>query len=98
MDRPTDSLGQDIHDVYAHFGVAMYAAQCVERQLVILAPMLHGMHPEHTTRAELDSLWDRMFAQPMGQTLRELERASRLPVGFEDRMKRALQLRNWLAH
>lgn len=76
----------------------MYAAQCVERQLVILAPMLLGIHPTATTRAELDALWDRMFSQPMGRTLRELERNGLLLMGFQDRLERALRLRNRLAH
>jgi len=98
MDRPTDAVGIEIHDVYAHFGHAMFAAQCVERQLVVLAPMLLGLRPKLTTQPELAAIWDRMFAQSMGRTLRDLERESRLPPGFEDRLNEALQLRNWLAH
>ena len=98
MKRPTDDLGIAIRDVFAHFGAAMYAAQCVERQLVIQAPMLLRMHPHVTTRAELDGLWDRMFGQTMGGTYRELERKGVLPVGCEGRLKEALRLRNWLAH
>lgn len=98
MERPTDPTGTDIHDVYAHFGRAMYAAQCVERQMVILAPALLGMHPRSQRRADLEALWDRMFAQTMGRTLTEFERRGVLPPGFEDRLKRAIALRNWLAH
>ena len=39
-----------------------------------------------------------MFGQTMGRTLSELERQGALPAGFESRLKRALKLRNWLAH
>lgn len=53
MDRPTDAIGMEIHDVYGHFGLAMYAAQCLERQIVILAPMLFGMHPRSNARSDL---------------------------------------------
>ena len=60
--------------------------------------MLLGMGPGNATGATIDAVWESLFAQTMGQTIREFERTCGLPVGFEQRVNDALDTRNWLAH
>lgn len=93
-----DPESQQIRDVYAQYGLAMYYAQCVERQLAIVAPMLHGMNIWTTTRDQLEKLLDELFKKTLGTVIKTLETSVGLPSGFEDRLRNALRLRNFLAH
>ena len=98
MERPSSPAGIDIHDVYAHYGLAMYQAQCVERQLILLGPMLHGFKPTTATRADVEELWRDLEKKTLGAVISSLSKTVGLPEGFEDRLKGALKVRNWLAH
>jgi hypothetical protein len=89
---------ENIREVYAQYGLAMYQAQCVERQLAILAPMLHGMDPRRVTRPELEHFFEDLFRKSLGAMIAQLQNTVGLPGGFEDRLRKALRLRNWLAH
>jgi hypothetical protein len=93
-----ESESQQIRDIYAQYGVAIYYAQCVERELAILAPMLHGMTRRNTTRKDFEKLLEEFFRGTLGTAIRKLETSVGLPPGFEERLRRALALRNFLAH
>lgn len=98
MQSPTDPEDVDIHDVYARYGLAMFQAQCVERQLVIVVPAMLKVNPTNLSREDFNKLLDRLYEQTMGRTIRELEQRTGLPAGLEVRIREALRLRNWLAH
>lgn len=93
-----DPESEQIREVFAQYGRAMYEAQCVERELVILSPRLYGMNNRTTTRAEVEGLFDDFFGKTLGTVVRRLEASVGLPLGLEGRIKRALSIRNFLAH
>ena len=95
---PMDAESESIREVFARYGLAMYQAQCVERQLAIAAPMLHGMDPRTVTGDQVGDLLDSLFGRTFGAVISTLERSVGLPTGFESRLRKTLRLRNWLAH
>jgi hypothetical protein len=98
VQRFTDVVDRDTHDVLAHYGAVLYQAQCVERQICMSAPMLLGLSRENSNRKSLEALLDRLFSQTMGQTIQELRRKNAMPDGFATRIDNALKQRNFLAH
>ena len=65
-----DPESEQIKEVYARYGLAMYQAQCLERQVAILLSLLHA-DPTKTTRLEFNHLLDSLFEQTLG-ALREV--------------------------
>lgn len=45
---------EQIRDVYALFGLAIYQAQCVEREIAILLTTVHGPGIQKMTRTNYD--------------------------------------------
>ena len=93
-----DSESEQIKEVYAHFGLAMYMAQCLERGLAITLATRYGPGPTKITRAGFDELLDRLFSRTLGQLVREIGRLAELNEEEEERLQQALHKRNWLAH
>ena len=86
-----------IKDVYAHFGVASYMAQCLERSIAMVLVFVCGKGPKEVTRAELDNVLNKTFKKTMGQLIREL-RSEGYPKAMESAIDLALEKRNWLIH
>jgi hypothetical protein len=91
--------------VYAHFGSAIYFAQCLEHGLVnaLVYVDLIPNHPRPVRSAEewqrsFDGFMDREFENTLGQLIRKLGRVAALPADLASRLENALHVRNWLAH
>jgi hypothetical protein len=93
-----DPESDQIREVYARYGLAMYQAQCVERQLAILLASEYGPGPRKITRSQYDQLLQSHFERTLGGLLHHLEKAISLPSDFEKTLRIALEKRNWLAH
>jgi len=96
-----ETLGPESHqirEVYALYGLAMYQVQCVERQLAILLATEYGPGPKRITRTQFDELFKSYFDRTFGGVLRKMLKDSSVPVGLEERLRRALDTRNMLAH
>jgi len=93
-----DMESEHIKEVYAHYGLAMYEAQCVERQLAILLATEYGPAFQSMTRDCYDELLKSLFKKTFGGLLHKLEKSIGIPDGFEQRLRNALKKRNWLAH
>jgi len=87
-----------IREIYARFGLAMYQAQCVERQLAILLASEYGPGPSKITRPQYDRPLQSHFERTLGGLLRPLEKSVPLPADFGNTLRIALEKRNWLAH
>ena len=94
-----DADGKQIKEVYAVYGLAMYQAQCLERQIAISLASVFG--PQNITPGQYDLLLADNFDKTMGQLLHELfkksgadDRVSRLKAG----LMQAKDSRNLLAH
>jgi hypothetical protein len=92
-----DPESEQIREVYARYGLAMYQAQCLERQVAMLLSLLHA-DPTRTTRAEFNHLLDGLFEQTLGALVHQMVTPGRVASDLQTRLKAALDKRNWLAH
>ena len=93
-----DPESEHIKEVYAYFGLAMYHAQCLEKQLVMILATKYGPGPTRITRTEFDSIFEELDSRTLGQLVSEIKNLKALSNEEEKLVKRALETRNWLAH
>jgi len=96
--QPLDPESEQIKEVYARFGLAMYQAQCVERQLAVLLATEYGPGLHNMTRQQYEELLESLFKKTLGGLIHKLREAVDLPSDFESTLREALNKRNWLAH
>jgi hypothetical protein len=85
-------------EVYAYAGLALYAAQCLEKSLENFL-CLHGrISGECVTLADLDALEDRVESQTVGRLLHATRSRVQFDNGAEKLLTTALDRRNFLAH
>jgi len=99
------SLDEQIKEVYANFGLAIYQAQCLEHGLVNalvfldLIPNRRSVAKSASEWAALvDSFMDARFELTLGKMIRALKDITVVPVELRDHLASALSKRNWLAH
>jgi hypothetical protein len=95
-DPPADAAQR--RETFARFGLAMYHAQCVERQIGILLAMTFYPNFLRTSPEERDRFFDREFSKTLGSLVATLRQRINVPDDFDRRLRRAVKLRNWLAH
>lgn len=92
-------------DVYAHFGAAMYYAQCLE-QAIIIAIMFIDHFPKAIKNYTSQASWENEFDQfinnksskTMGRLIGSLKTIN-FPINkIEAKLKESLKKRNFLAH
>ncbi len=93
-----DLVEEQVKEVYARYGLAMYQAQCVERSLAILLATEYGPGIQKITRTEYDKLLESLFKKTLGALLTELRKSGVVSLNFESDLSNALKQRNWLAH
>ena len=93
-----DLDGEQIKEVYARFGLAVYQAQCVERQLAIALASAYGPGVKRITRAQFDDLLGTYFKRTRGALVTVLRHTFSPPVDLESQLAQALRIRNWLIH
>ena len=93
-----DNVSEQVKEVYAYFGLAMYKAQCVERQLAMILATRYGPGPSKITRTEFDDLLESLFSKTMGWLIRDIGELAKLSEGEREQLQEALSKRNWLAH
>jgi hypothetical protein len=93
-----DEKSEQCKEVYAHAGLALYWAQCLEMSLENFL-CLHGRVSGECVRlAELDALEGRVEAQTLGRLLRDTRQQVQFEKGAEELLATALERRNFLAH
>lgn len=110
MVKSLDDEGAEIRDVFAHYGLAMYLAQCLEHGIV-LALVYTRLLPRERSRAEavgtisaaefekhFDVFMDEQFELTMGGLISRLQTTTKLPTSFKAELKKTRELRNFLAH
>lgn len=92
-------------EVYAHFGLAMYRAQCVEQsiiQLLIFFDFFPDKVPRYTSteqwETDFDSFTGDLSSKSMGQLIKKLRDADAIDANGDAKLRGALKKRNWLAH
>jgi hypothetical protein len=85
-------------EVYAKFGLAIYACQCLETQLVNYLVAWQATTAGFETTEAIDEVFAELFGSPLGRNLRRLDMivADLGPIGQE--LREVLALRNDLVH
>jgi hypothetical protein len=89
---------QQRRETFARFGLAFYRAQCVERQIGILLATTHNPEFLRTPPEDRDRFYSTEFTKTLGRLVSALGERTVLVPELEARLRRAVELRNWLAH
>ncbi|MEM5527413.1 hypothetical protein WN093_01160 [Gammaproteobacteria bacterium AS21] len=92
-------------DVYAHYGAAMYYAQCLEQGIIIaimfidhFPKAIKGYSSQEAWESSFDKFMDNESSKTMGRLIGSLK-AIDFPIErIELQLKEALKKRNFLAH
>ncbi len=95
---PYDPESEQIKEVYAWYGLAMFHAQCLEKQLAMVLASKYGPGPTGITRGQFEDLLDSRFSRTLGRLVKETRKLADLSEGEAGQMQAALKKRNWLAH
>lgn len=105
MYEPDDADSEQVKEVYARFGLAVYYAQVLEHgivnALVILDLIPSRRHLARSTDewgGEVDAFMDRHFQATMGRMMRNLRSVTQVDNDLERLLSDALCMRNWLVH
>lgn len=100
-----DSTDGHVKSVYAHYGLTLYLAQCLEHGLVnalvyvdLIPRKARAVRTKEEWTAEFDSFMGRNFMQTLGSLIRDLRDTTTVPPELEDKLTHALRRRNYLAH
>lgn len=92
-------------EVYAHHGLAMYRAQCVEQsiiQLIVFFDFFRKNMPKYETAdkwtQDFDKVDELLSSKTMGQLVKNLNSMGAIDPSIESLLRDALKKRNWLAH
>ncbi len=93
-----DPESHQIREVFANYGLALYLAQCVEKQIAILLAGAYAPTPGKMTKFRFDDLLDSGMEKMFGKLVGELENKVTIAQEIKDKLDLAVKNRNWLAH
>ncbi|UWX03484.1 hypothetical protein H1235_10165 [Pseudoxanthomonas sp. NC8] len=103
-DFPEDH-GEQVKEIYARFGLAIYQAQCLEHGLVnalVMLDLIPNERHKAKSRSEweglVDSFMDSKFELTLGRLIKALAAVTAVPDNLGQNLASALKLRNYLAH
>lgn len=92
-------------DVFAHFGAAIYYAQCLEQSMMLIIMFIdhypkaiNSCNSREDWEAQIDSYWDEASSKTMGRLIRGLKSIDFPSEALEKKLEGALSKRNFLAH
>jgi uncharacterized protein YutE (UPF0331/DUF86 family) len=92
-----DEANARIREVYARYGLAMYAAQLLETGLIQFVVTLRADAGSLNTQSDYDDEWDKLAKKTFGQLLKTID-PNLLDTQLSQELDNALALRNRLAH
>jgi len=93
-----DDEDKQISELYEAFGLAMYQAQSLEREIAILLVTAQAGRPSRLTLFQLEDLYEKSFRRTLGPLIHAVRREIPLHVNLEKRLFDALETRNFLVH
>ena len=79
ISRHMEPESEQIKDVFARFGLAIFEAQALERQLAIIVATKYGPGPTKISRTEFDNILESLFTRTLGQLVNEIGTLADLP-------------------
>jgi hypothetical protein len=110
VSAPEDAVGIETRELYAHAGVALYLAQCLEHEIVNSLGLAEIVRIWRTNRPQtaselaeyrtrVDQIWDENYEHTLGQLLNLLRRSNiAIPQSLDSLLRESLQVRNRLVH
>lgn len=105
MHEPHDANGEQVKEVYARFGLAIYFAQVLEHGIInalvildLIPSRRHLARSADEWGSEVDAFMDRHFQATMGRMMRNLRDTTQVDDDLEQLLSEALRKRNWLVH
>jgi hypothetical protein len=105
LEPDTYDEGEHNKEVYAHIGLAIYHAQCLEHEIVnclvyldLIPNRAHTVRSRAEWEAACDNFYGEHFEHTLGRMIHDLRGVTSVPIELEDILKSSLQTRNWLAH
>lgn len=89
---------EEIREVYAHFGLAVYCGQVLEHGIVNAMVVLRLPDKDRLTKGDIDAFMDQKFECTLGKLIKELQAELPIPSDLEELLRQALKTRNWLCH
>lgn len=96
--KKVDFDEEQTKEVYAHYGLAMYLAQCLEHGIVNALVILRLPEKEKYTRQDIDEFMDGKFQKTLGTLIKHLKSEITPLPDLEPLLTEALNRRNFLAH
>ena len=87
-----------IREVFARFGLAMYWAQALEREVAILLAGVYNPTFARSTVSERQRNFDDHYSKTLGQLASKLRTVTEVPSQLEAELLESVKTRNWLAH
>lgn len=101
----SDPLDEQVKEIYANFGLAIYHAQCLEHALVnalvfidLIPNQRESMNSSEEWAARVDSFMDSKFELTLGKMIRALAAVTSVGSQLHQQLAEALAKRNWLVH
>lgn len=91
-----DPESHQVREVYAHFGLAMYYAQGLERTLALALSTVYGSNS--LSRSQFEALRECNYKKTLGQLIQQIRQTVAVDKDLEAALFEALRKRNWLAH
>lgn len=95
---------EEVKEVYAYFGLAVYTAQCLEHGLVNAFTLFDFIPSKKSTLSleewerEIDFFTSKYFEYTLGRMIENLKKITDVPTDLSDKLSEALKIRNWLTH
>lgn len=89
---------QHIKDVYAHYGLTSYVAQCFEQELVLFLSFVEIFEIKKTPPEKRDLIFEKYLSMTCGRLIREVKDLIELEKKQNQIVTTALEKRNYLTH
>ena len=89
---------EQIKEVYAYFGLAIYTAQVLEHQIVNMFVATKLYEKNKISREDVNAIFDERFSQTMGKLIKDLKTPYKLSDTIIEQLDNVLKTRNMLIH
>ncbi len=94
----TENGAEICKETFAHFGLVMYQAQCIEKSLAILVSSVFNGEFLPSSEERREALSRHALSLTIGKLIARLKKQIPVPVDLEEKLEKARAKRNWLAH